>query len=121
MYAGTPVIAVASGGPLETVRDGETGFLCASEVQSFAKAMLKLVQQPALKGSMGQAGHEHVKARFSLQAFAAALDDIAREVARKGAQQQAKGWAWAVLGLGVAGLAVSVVAANRLLQQQAAF
>jgi alpha-1,3/alpha-1,6-mannosyltransferase len=28
MYAGTPVIAVASGGPLETVLDGVTGFLC---------------------------------------------------------------------------------------------
>ena len=27
MYCGTPVIAAASGGPLETVVDGETGFL----------------------------------------------------------------------------------------------
>jgi len=28
MALGCPVIAVASGGPLETVLDGETGFLC---------------------------------------------------------------------------------------------
>lgn len=44
MYAGTPVIAVASGGPLETVIHGRTGFLCAQDEKSFGEAMVAFTQ-----------------------------------------------------------------------------
>ncbi len=36
MYAGTPVIAVNSGGPLETVKNEFTGFLREGEVSGLA-------------------------------------------------------------------------------------
>jgi glycosyltransferase involved in cell wall biosynthesis len=35
MYAGRPVIAVKSGGPMETVVDGKTGFLCEKTPKRF--------------------------------------------------------------------------------------
>lgn len=37
-----PVIAVASGGPLETVVSGQTGFLCPPQPAAFAEAMASL-------------------------------------------------------------------------------
>ena len=40
MYEGTPVIAVNSGGPKETVVHGKTGFLCSQTAKSFSEAML---------------------------------------------------------------------------------
>ncbi|KAI9989509.1 hypothetical protein PInf_019792 [Phytophthora infestans] len=42
MACGTPVIAVSSGGPLESIADGETGFLCQQKPEAFAEAMAKL-------------------------------------------------------------------------------
>jgi alpha-1,3/alpha-1,6-mannosyltransferase len=39
MYCGKPVIAVNSGGPLESVKHEETGFLCESNASAFANAI----------------------------------------------------------------------------------
>jgi len=64
MYAGTPVVACNSGGPLETVVDGVTGFLCDPTPQSFAKALQVLVGQPELAHKMGAAGRQHVMDNF---------------------------------------------------------
>lgn len=69
MYCCCPVIAVNSGGPLESVADGETGFLCEPTAEAFSKAMEKLVREPHLRGDMGQAGRKRVEDKFSLQAF----------------------------------------------------
>ena len=40
MNDGTPVIAVNSGGPKETILHGMTGFLCSQQAESFSAAML---------------------------------------------------------------------------------
>lgn len=69
MYCCCPVIAVNSGGPLESVVDGETGFLCEPTAEAFSKAMERLVKEPNLRGIMGQAGRRRVQDKFSLQAF----------------------------------------------------
>lgn len=69
MYMQCPVIAVASGGPLESVEDGETGFLCQPTAESFAEAMQRFVVDPELKQRVGKAGRERVLGHFSLQAF----------------------------------------------------
>lgn len=69
MFAGRPVIAVKSGGPMETVVDGKTGFLCDKTPQAFCDALKKLVNDPSLSATMGKAGHEHVKVTFGLQRF----------------------------------------------------
>ena len=69
MYCCCPVVAVSSGGPLESVEDGETGFLCEPTAGAFSQAMEKLVREPQLRRDMGQAGRKRVQDKFSLEAF----------------------------------------------------
>jgi glycosyltransferase involved in cell wall biosynthesis len=70
MYAGRPVIAVNSGGPMETIIHEKTGFLCDGTPSTFCDALLSLVKNyPELSTTMGKAGHEHVKAKFGLERF----------------------------------------------------
>jgi alpha-1,3/alpha-1,6-mannosyltransferase len=67
MYAGTPVIACNSGGPIETIVHGETGFLCESTPESFGTSIAELLLHPDRARRMGQVGHEHVLKKFSPQ------------------------------------------------------
>lgn len=69
MYCCCPVIAVNSGGPLESVVDGETGFLCEPTAEAFSEAMERLITEPQFCRDMGQAGRRRVQDKFSLQAF----------------------------------------------------
>jgi len=69
MYAGTPVLAVNSGGPVETVRDGETGFLREPNPGDFGRALLDWIQKPELATAMGRAGRKHVEAVFGTKRF----------------------------------------------------
>ncbi|KAL7840497.1 hypothetical protein AOLI_G00258200 [Acnodon oligacanthus] len=69
MYTRCPVIAVNSGGPLESVAHEETGFLCDPTPESFSEAMGRFLTDPGLQQRMGQAGRDRVIDRFSLQAF----------------------------------------------------
>ncbi|GBG24704.1 Alpha-1,3/1,6-mannosyltransferase ALG2 [Hondaea fermentalgiana] len=48
MYAGCPVVAIASGGPLETVIDGKTGFLRSQEPADFGGALVQLVEDKSM-------------------------------------------------------------------------
>lgn len=69
MYCRCPVIAANSGGPLESVAHGHTGFLCEPTAEAFSRAMRRLVEEPQLRLDMGLAGRQRVLDRFSLQAF----------------------------------------------------
>ena len=71
-----PVIAVKSGGPLETVAHGQTGFLCRPDPEEFAAAMREFVEDRKLQGDMGQAGHDRVVTKFSFDAFATQLNIV---------------------------------------------
>jgi alpha-1,3/alpha-1,6-mannosyltransferase len=64
MYAGTPVVAVRSGGPVETILDGKTGFLCEPTAESFGQALAKLLQDPDKTAAMGKAARKHVTDTF---------------------------------------------------------
>jgi alpha-1,3/alpha-1,6-mannosyltransferase len=76
MYMSRPVIAVNSGGPRETVKDNETGFLCEPNPKSFANAMKKFVYDRSLAREMGINGHEHVLRNFSFDTFKKVLNDL---------------------------------------------
>lgn len=84
MAAGRPVIAVNAGGPTETVRDGETGLLCAPQPAAFAEAMRMLVLDRDRARRMGRAGRAHVTRSLSRAAFGARLDAILRETVGTG-------------------------------------
>ena len=74
MYLQCPVIAVRSGGPLETVLDGQTGYLCSPEADSFADAMEKFVTDRKLGAKLGKAGRQRVIEKFSFETFTKQLN-----------------------------------------------
>lgn len=77
MYAGLPVVAVNSGGPTESIAEGETGYLCEPTPSQFADAFEK-VENLGEQGrkKMGEAGRQRVVKRFSLDAMVDKLDKI---------------------------------------------
>ena len=65
-----------SGGPLETVADGTTGFLLPQDAAEFAERMNRFVDDPALSKVMGEAGRERVEEKFSFETFTRQLDAV---------------------------------------------
>lgn len=107
MAAGLPVIAVNSGGPLETVYDpleaivevGEvelsaeeknklaTGLLLPPSPELWSSGLISLLQQPPSRlKEMGQAGRLRAATKFSLEKLAEELESACRDAVgiRKG-------------------------------------
>lgn len=65
LWKGTPVVASDVGGiPLQVI-DEETGFLCDPEdYDCFARRIIELIEDEALREKIGQNGREHVKNNF---------------------------------------------------------
>uniref|UniRef100_M4BKR5 Alpha-1,3/1,6-mannosyltransferase ALG2 n=1 Tax=Hyaloperonospora arabidopsidis (strain Emoy2) TaxID=559515 RepID=M4BKR5_HYAAE len=89
MACGTPVIAVSSGGPLESIVDGETGFLCEQKPQAFAKAMAELCghKHSTRVGEMGANGRQRALKLFSLETFGDTLLELVHQAVYASAQQ----------------------------------
>lgn len=83
MYLKRPVIAVNNGGPLETVQDGVTGFLCEPAAEAFSRVMERLYSDPVEAKTMGEAGRRHVIQNFSFRAFTEKLNDIVCKKSKK--------------------------------------
>ncbi|KAJ4844367.1 hypothetical protein Tsubulata_029731 [Turnera subulata] len=69
MAAHKPVIACNSGGPVESVKNGVTGFLCEPTPQEFSSAMAKLIRDPQMAKEMGEEARRHVTESFSTKTF----------------------------------------------------
>ncbi|KAJ1702892.1 hypothetical protein LUZ63_002671 [Rhynchospora breviuscula] len=82
MASRKPVIACNSGGPVETVRDGETGFLCDPSPVQFANAMLKLAKDAGMATKMGEEACKHVTNTFSTKIFGKQLNNYVLNVYR---------------------------------------
>ncbi|KAI7752005.1 hypothetical protein M8C21_029937, partial [Ambrosia artemisiifolia] len=80
MAAHKPVIACNSGGPVESVKDGETGFLCDPSPQSFSLAMAKFLNDPSLAEKMGSKARAHVATSFSTKTFGNKLNEYIMDV-----------------------------------------
>jgi glycosyltransferase involved in cell wall biosynthesis len=75
--AGVPVIATASGGPQEIIVDGSTGQLISvGDVDAAAAQILALASDPTRAANMGEAGAQHVRARFAESSFRKALQSL---------------------------------------------
>ena len=81
MAAYKPVIACNSGGPVETVKDGVTGFLCDSTPESFSLAMAKFLQDPEMAKRMGEEAKQHVTESFSTEIFGQHLNEYLVNIA----------------------------------------
>ncbi|KAI8825741.1 alpha-1,3/1,6-mannosyltransferase ALG2 [Fimicolochytrium jonesii] len=83
MYASLPVIAVNSGGPLETVVEGVTGFLRDGDPEAFAEAITRIVKDGGVEGKrMGGMGRRRVEGTFSSEAFIDKLEAVIGEMLR---------------------------------------
>lgn len=83
MYSEKPVIAVNSGGPTETVVNGETGFLCEPNKDEFSLAMSKCIKDKLLREKMGKAGKDRFVEKFSFKAFTDQLNNIVDNLSNK--------------------------------------
>ena len=77
MATAKPVIATAHGGPLETVKEGETGYLVtAADPGPLAAALIRLAANPDLRARLGVHARAHVLHSFGFQAHVAAFQDL---------------------------------------------
>jgi glycosyltransferase involved in cell wall biosynthesis len=81
MAAAKPVVATAVGGLDELVKDGSNGFLVEPrDPDALAAALARVLGDPALAKSMGQAGEALRRERFSIEATTAAVGDLYEEL-----------------------------------------
>jgi glycosyltransferase involved in cell wall biosynthesis len=74
MLLGTVVVAAASGGNPEAIRDGVTGHLVApDDAAAFAQRTLGVLADPARKGALAEAARRDALERFGLRQHAAAI------------------------------------------------
>lgn len=79
MLVGTPVLATNTGGPLETVVDGETGWLRDPEDTAQWTEVMNMVLhklQPETLAKVSESGKRRVKEVFSQEKMAESLDEI---------------------------------------------
>eukprot|EP00803_Ostreobium_quekettii_P006351 evm.model.scf_1870.3 EVM.evm.TU.scf_1870.3 scf_1870:26597-28325(-) len=78
MASGRLVIACDSGGPVESIVDGETGFLCRPDAGAFAVAMGRVAGGGC--GGMGRAARERAAGAFSRGAFGDSLNAVVEDM-----------------------------------------
>jgi len=85
LAAGLPAVASPVGANCDVLRDGENGFLAATEAEWVEKLKL-LLEQPALRERLGGAGRRTVEARYSLEASARGLLEVCEDVVQSRAR-----------------------------------
>ncbi|XP_073125430.1 uncharacterized protein [Henckelia pumila] len=83
MAAHKPVIACNSGGPVETIKNGVTGFLCDPTPQEFSLAMANFIRNPQMSETMGSDARKHVVQSFSTKIFGQHLNAYLVDTARR--------------------------------------
>lgn len=74
---GKPVVAGRTGGAVEAIVDGETGFLVDSEnAEELVGKTIKLLKDPDWRARMGQAGRERAVRDFSWERSAKVLEEL---------------------------------------------
>lgn len=112
MLAGVPVLAANSGGPLETVIEGETGWLRdVQDVAAWTQVMREVVM---VKGDeelalMGERGKDRVRREFSASKMASRLDAEISALLQDGERKKVVEVPDVLLGIGAAGVAVVAV------------
>ena len=85
MAQALPVVATAVGGTPELVREGETGLLVRpADSGSLAKALRQLVESPAERRQMGQAGRRRIVRDFTLDRKLDNFERLYRELLAAG-------------------------------------
>jgi glycosyltransferase involved in cell wall biosynthesis len=84
MASARPVIVTRSGGLIESVVDGVTGFVIPKEDPALlADRLSALLGRPGLAARMGEQGRQHVEEHFTRRRMAAEVDALYREAVRE--------------------------------------
>jgi glycosyltransferase involved in cell wall biosynthesis len=79
--AAVPAVGTEVGGVRSVVRDGETGHTVpADDVEGFAAAVARLLDDPGGARRMGEAARAHVTGRFGVERLVDDLDTIYRRL-----------------------------------------
>lgn len=79
MHAGLPIVASHADGIAEAIQTGETGFLCETD-DDWNTALTRLVSDPTLRLSIGDAARMSAQTSFSTDAMAAGTLRVYAEV-----------------------------------------
>lgn len=78
--SGLPVVAQATAGVPEVVRDGTTGMLTAAgDIRAYADAIARMLDHAELRMTMGEAGRRFVLQERSLEVASKRLDQLLRD------------------------------------------
>ena len=80
-----PVVAVGEGGVVETVVDGETGYLTRRDAAEMGTRISELVADDSLRKRMGACGRRSVERHWAWPERAMQLEAVLAEVAADGA------------------------------------
>lgn len=83
MACGCPVLGVGEGGIVETVCEGETGFLGPRDPEQFAARITEILGQPEVGWRVARRAVEIVRERWSWTRSVAELSDLCDEVAQR--------------------------------------
>lgn len=79
-----PVVVANVGGLPEVVNHGETGFIVEpDDVDGFASAVLRLIDNPDLRDRMGEAGRRYVLERYQWEDSVSVVEAVLQRVARQ--------------------------------------
>ena len=85
MACGVPVIASATGGILDIVEHGRTGWLVAvGDEEALVAAMRALLHDPESARALGRAGRQSVVERFAIERVVDAHEALFRSLSRQG-------------------------------------
>ncbi len=84
MALGVPVVATNVGGPPEIVEDGREGYLLPPrEPSAWARALVRLAEDPERGREMGRAGRRRVEREFSVAGHVAAVCEVYERAAAR--------------------------------------
>ncbi|KAI1368928.1 hypothetical protein F5Y08DRAFT_294202 [Xylaria arbuscula] len=114
MLSGVPVLAANTGGPVETVVEGQTGWLRSpDDVDEWTAVMDKVLHQlsPRELAKLSEAGIERVKNGFGEAEMAQRLDSIFTEMLRTERRSQSSSTAMVLLFTATLGLVTAMITA----------
>ncbi|KAL0487314.1 alpha-1,3/alpha-1,6-mannosyltransferase [Acrasis kona] len=83
MYCERCVVAANSGGPLESIKDKETGFLVENEPNAFADAIIEFLNMTEKqRETFGKNARKRVQSRYTLEVFADGLNSEFQRVSK---------------------------------------
>ncbi len=81
MAVGLPVVATRMGGNSELISHDRTGLLVsAGQPEELAKAITRLIDEPALAARLGERASDHVRSEYNMAGMLVRLEDFYRQV-----------------------------------------